>query len=180
MKKIPSAAVTKCYRLALFAALALAALSPWAKAQTGIYAGFTAAKMDSTNSKWIYGPTVGAYIDSSHFAVLEWGIDLRGSFLGGSGTTQLQSGLIGPRVVVHAPVIPLKPYGEALFGIGHGQVPAQASATKFQYQILGGIEYTLVPRVDWRVFEIGYNDLPNFDGGLTPKTFSTGLVVRLP
>ncbi len=180
MKKTIPQAISKYSRHALFIALALTVLSPWARAQTGVYASFTAAKMDSTNSKWIYGPTVGAYFDSSHFAVLEWGADLRGTFLGGGGATQLQSGLVGPRVVVHAPIIPIKPYAEGLVGIGHGQVAGQASATKFQYEVLGGIEYTLVPRIDWRVVEVGYSSLTNFDGGLTPKTFSTGLVVRLP
>lgn len=166
----------------VFAFMAFAGQS-FASAQTGVYATFTAAQTDVPNTKWIYGPTVGAYFDSSHFAVAEWGVDLRGSFLGGSGNYQLQSGLVGPRVAAHLPVLPLRPYAEALIGVGHiqvGQGVAQTSATKFQYQVLGGLDVTVLPRLDWRVVEASYGGLNDVLGGVHPTTLSTGIVFRVP
>ncbi|SRR6266702_3374205 len=168
--------------LFVFAFVAFAGQS-YASAQTGVYATFTAAKTDVNNTNWIYGPTVGAYFDSSHFAVLEWGVDLRGSFLGGAGSNQLHSGLIGPRVVAHLPIIPLKPYAEGLVGVGHlktGEGSEQISATKFEYQVVGGVELTILPRLDWRVIEASYGGLPGIANGINPTTLSTGLVFRLP
>lgn len=162
----------------VFAFMAFAGRSS-ASAQTGVYATFTAAKTDVGNNSWIYGPIVGAYFDSSHFAVLEWGVDLRGSFLGGSGSNQLQSGLVGPRVAAHLPVIPLKPYAEGLVGVGHVK-SNQLSATKFEYQVLGGVELNVLPRLDWRVVEVSYGGLPGIANGINPTTLSTGIVFRVP
>ena len=82
---------------------------------------------------------------------------------------------------MHPQVLPISPYVEGLAGVGHfdyGQ--SQGSATKFEYQFLGGVDYTLIPRLDWRVVEFSYGGLSAFNGSLHPKTISTGLVLRLP
>lgn len=183
MKRIiPSETLKRLCFVFLFA-VTLVILSPHASAQTGVYASFTAGKTDLPNTDWIYGPTVGAYFDSSHFPIVEWGADIRASFLGGSGKTQMQSGLVGPRLAAHLPVVPLKPYAELLIGAGHvqaGQGSAQISETKFEYQGVFGADVTVFPRIDWRVVEFSYGGLPNLGGGLNPKTISTGLVFRIP
>jgi hypothetical protein len=182
MRKISPKLLKTLLPVFVFAIAAFAGRSS-ASAQTGVYATFTAAKTGVPNTSWIYGPTVGAYFDSSHLAVLEWGVDLRGSFLGGNGTHQLQSGLVGPRVAAHLPIIPLKPYVEGLVGIGHleaGQGSAQLSATKFEYQVVGGVELNVLPRLDWRVIEASYGGLPGIANGINPTTLSTGLVFRVP
>jgi hypothetical protein len=149
----------------------LAILSPSSKAETGAYIAFTTGKTGSPNTDWIYGPTIGAYFDSSHLPVVEWGADIRGIFLGGSGKNQLQSGLLGPRIAAQLPVIPVKPYVEMLVGVGYAQV-APSSAVKFQYQGLIGADVTVLPRIDWRVIEFSYGGLPSFNGGTNPKTIS--------
>jgi hypothetical protein len=108
----------------------------YAKAQIGLYAEFSGAKLNVPNTNWIYGPTFGAYFDKGHLLFLSAGLDARGAFLG-SGSTVLNSGLVGPRVAFRPHVIPIQPYVEALIGVGHaeyGQGVVQTTATKFEYQ----------------------------------------------
>jgi hypothetical protein len=152
-----------------------------ASAQTGLYAEFGGSKVDAPSNDWIYGPTFGIYEDFLPLPFVHLGGDLRGSVLGVSQTTTLYSGLLGPRLSVHPHVLPIHPYIEALAGIGYYDFGrSQGSNTKFEYQFLGGIDHTLVPRVDWRVVEFSYGGLSALNGSLHPKTISTGLVLRLP
>lgn len=166
----------KLYRGMLLFVLVLLVLGTSAKAQTGAYIGFTPTSLDS---HWIYGPTLGVYFNSHHHGPLTFGPDVRANFAAGSGSTNLENILVGPRLAVHSPGVPIKPYAELLIGLGHANVHS-VSQTRFEYQLLGGVEYTIAPRVDWRVLELGYSKLVGFDGGLSPKSISTGLVFRLP
>ncbi len=175
----------KTHRHALRAALLLlllsAVCSSLAHAQTGLYVEFGGSKVDAPGNDWIYGPTFGVYSDFLPLPFVHLGADLRGSVLGPSQNTTLYSGLIGPRLSVHPHVLPIHPYLEGLVGIGHFDLGAdQGSNTKFQYQLLAGIDHTIVPRVDWRVVEFSYGGLSIFNGSLHPKTISTGIVLRLP
>jgi hypothetical protein len=157
------------------------ALTIAAQAQTGLYAEFGGSKVDAPSNDWIYGPTFGLYHDFYSVPFIHVGGDLRFSILGVSQTTSLISGEIGPRVSVHPRILPVMPYLEALGGIGHYDFGAgQSSNTQFEYQFLAGIDYTLIPRLDWRVVEFSYGGLSAFNGDLHPKTLSTGLVLRLP
>jgi hypothetical protein len=152
-----------------------------AQAQTGLYAEFGASKVDAPSNNWIYGPTFGLYHDFYSVPFLHLGGDLRGSLLGVSQTTNLYSGLIGPRLSLHPHVLPVMPYAEALFGFGHYDFGNdQPSNTQFEYQFLGGFDLTILPRLDWRVVEFSYGGLSAFNGDLHPRTLSTGLVLRLP
>lgn len=183
MRRINPSDVLKRLCFVFLFALTLVTLSTKGLAQTGIYATFTAGKTDLPNTDWIYGPTVGAYFDSSHFQALKLGADVRGTFLGGSGNTQMQSVLVGPRVAVHVPTVPVKPYAELLIGAGHihaGQGFAESSVTKFQYQGVFGADVTILPRFDWRVVEFNYSGLSDYANGIHPKSISTGLVFRIP
>ncbi|MHB1794255.1 MAG: hypothetical protein ACYCPO_04760 [Acidobacteriaceae bacterium] len=153
-----------------------------ATAQVGIYGELSAAKLNVPNTNWIYGPTFGGYLDKGHFWVFSSGVDARVAILG-TGATTLDSGLVGPRLVFRPHVLPIQPYAEALIGAGHadyGQGVAQVSATKFQYQFLGGLDWTILPRIDWRAVEFSYGGLSGLGSSFNPKTISTGIVVRLP
>jgi hypothetical protein len=164
-----------CLLVVIFAALTAAA-------QVGVYGEFGAAKLNVPNTNWIYGPTFGGYLDKGHFWVFSSGVDARGTILG-SGATSLDSGLIGPRLAFRPHIVPIQPYVEALIGAGHadyGQGVAHVSATKFQYQFLGGLDLTVLPRIDWRVVEFSYGGLSGLGSSFNPKTISTGIVVRLP
>lgn len=153
-----------------------------APAQVGVYGEFSAEKMTFPYAPWIYGPTIGGYWDKGHFGFLATGLDVRVAFLG-SGQTVLDSGLVGPRLVVRPHVVPIQPYVEALIGAGHadfGEGFSQTSITKFQYQFLGGVDLTVLPRLDWRVAEFSFGELSGLGESLNPKTISTGVVLRLP
>jgi hypothetical protein len=152
-----------------------------ASAQTGIYIEYGGSKVDAPSNQWVYGPTFGVYHDFYSVPLVHLGADLRASVLGISQTTTLTSGMLGPRVSVHPRVLPIMPYLEALGGIGHYDFGGdQGSNTQFEYQFLAGIDYTLIPRLDWRVVDFSYGGLSVFNGTLHPKTLSTGLVLRLP
>jgi len=152
-----------------------------AQAQTGLYVEYGASKVDAPSNDWIYGPTFGVYHDFYSVPFVHLGADLRGSVLGISQTTTLYSGLIGPRVSLHPKVLPFMPYLEGLGGVGHYDFGVrEESNTKFEYQFLAGVDFTVFPRLDWRVIEFSYGGLSVFNGDLHPKTLSTGLVLRLP
>jgi hypothetical protein len=162
--------------------LFLFAVTLAAQAQTGLYIEYSGSKIDSPSNDWIYGPTFGAYTDLiGGVPFVHLGADLRGSVLGISQTTTLYSGLIGPRVSLHPHVLPFMPYLEGLGGVGYYDFGSgQDTSTKFEYQFLAGVDFTVFPRVDWRVIEFSYGGLSVFNGDLHPKTLSTGLVLRLP
>ncbi len=77
------------------------------------------------------------------------------------------------------------PYVEALVGAGQADAGregsgAYTSATKFEYNFVGGVDYTFFPRLDWRVAEFSYGGLSSFAGSFNPRTLLTGIVFRLP
>ena len=164
----------------LAAALILCVCSPIAHAQIAIYGEFSAADFNLANTDWQYGTTFGLYYNRWTVPFFALGLDGRGSVVG-SGSTKIVSGLVGPRFTFKPHVLPLMPYVEALVGAGdveYGQGAAQTDATKLEYQFLGGVDYTILPRIDWRVVEFSYG---GFSGpSLNPRTISTGIVLRLP
>lgn len=179
--------VIRLFRIYLFCAMAVG-LAGVARAQTAVYGEFTAAKLSAANTSWMYGPTVGLYHDSGH-GLLATGLDVRGTFAGrgdtnGAGSSQTLDTLLGGvRLAVTPHVLPIKPYGEVLGGLGHlktGQGSARTSSTKFAYQFVGGVDFTIFPRVDWRVVEFSYGRLAGLGDSFVPKTLSTGIVFRLP
>jgi len=177
----------KCFRIGLLLLVA-SGLAGVAQAQTAIYGEFTGAKISSSNTAWMYGPTIGLYHDSGH-GLFATGLDVRGTFAGrgdtnGAGSSQTLNTLMGGvRLAITPRVLPIKPYGEVLGGLGHlktGQGSARTSSTKFAYQFIGGIDFTVLPRVDWRVVEFSYGRLAGLGDSFAPKTLSTGIVFRLP
>lgn len=154
-----------------------------ATAQIGLYGQFSASKLNAPDTGWIYGPTIGVYFASQHFAFLSTGLDVRGSLLGDADHTVLNSALGGVRLGFKPHVIPIQPYVEGLAGVGYieaGQGLAYIAETKFEYQLLGGLDLTVLPRIDWRLVEFSYGKLSGLDSDFDPKTISMGIVVRLP
>lgn len=170
--------------LPLFLLCILGLLPLSLQAQLGLYGGFTAQNLGvpGNNGYVLYGGTLGAYLASGELAILNVGIDVRASSTR-SGGTSLTSGAIGPRVGLNLHIVPLHPYVEATAGLAslNYQGGSPSDGTKFEYQVLGGVDFTIFPRVDWRVFEFGYGGLsvPN-ESSYHPKTFTTAIVLRLP
>jgi hypothetical protein len=174
----------RCYRLTLLVGFLFVSLAAFG--QVGIYANFSAAQLNVGNTNWVYGPTIGAYYDAYHFGIASAGLDLRAQLFNNNANATLDSGLVGLRLAAHPPVFPLKPYIEGLAGIGHAEFSAtgattvySTSATRFEYSFLAGLDYTLLPHIDWRVAEFSYGGISALGGSFNPKVLSTGIVVRV-
>ncbi len=153
-----------------------------ASAQIGLYGAFSAANFKTPNTGWQYGTTFGIYDNHWKIPFFALGIDGRGTVVG-SGSTSITSGLAGPRLVSKPHVLPIMPYVEALVGAGHAQVgqgSAANSRTELEYNFVGGVDYTVFPRLDWRVVDFSYGGFSGFPNTLNPRTLSTGIVFRLP
>lgn len=166
----------------LYLAVMLLCGSCCTQAQTAVYGAFSASNFNVPHVGWQYGTTFGLYYDPWGVPFVRAGLDARASFLG-SGNAKLDSGLVGPRLQLHPHIIPLMPYAEVLIGGGHvtvGQGLAQTDQTGFEYQFVGGVDMTVLPRLDWRVAEYSWGLVSNLNQSVQPSTVSTGLVLRLP
>ena len=160
-------------RLPFAAALLVTFFAATAAAEVGVYAGFSGGHVTSASST-LFGPLFGVYAQRG--SPLSIGIDARGSFLTREGT-QFYSGAVGPRVAITPPLARIKPYLEGLVGVG-GVSSGASSSTHPNYQVLFGVDATIVPRVDWRVIEYSYSALAGASTSATILT--TGIVLRLP
>ena len=170
----------RIFRIAL-PMLMMVGLAGMAHAQWAAYGMFTGSKLDTGGTSWLYGGTVGIYRDHRH-GLIATGFDARGEFVRRSHIS-MNSGLGGLRLAITPRVLPLKPYVEGLVGVGNigeGQGSGRTSSTEFQYRVLGGVDFTFFPRLDWRVVEFGYGGLTGDVSGINPMTLSSGLVFRLP
>ena len=154
-----------------------------AHAQTGVYAEYGASWYGIPNLSVQSGPTFGLYYQHWGVPFVRAGLDARASFMGsGSGKTE-DTGLIGPRVQIKPHVLPLMPYGEALIGVSHvdvGEGFARTQGNEFEWALNAGIDFTILPHIDWRVVDYTYGGIPKDPVNSNPNTVSTGLVVRLP
>ena len=174
-----------------------AAFSVVASAQIGIYGKFDITRYSGPQgagfpiaTRWFYGPGIGVYYDFMHLGPVAVGADLRGNLLFAS-QYRYRSALFGVRLSAKAPVLPIGPYIQGSVGAGGprytgGGLAAGISSvpysTKFQYQVFGGIDYTVLPHLDLRLPEIGYGRMsdPSGSGGPSSSilTISSGLVFR--
>jgi hypothetical protein len=181
--------------LAVLAGMAIQCGS--SQAQIGIYATFAGDRRhvtdvlssppvgsDNTDTAWPYGTTIGLYDDFAKFGPIRFGSDLRGEFVHGSYTSN--TGLFGLRLALKTSALPIRPYIQGSAGVAHfGSTASNASSTNLEYRIAGGLDYTLLPHLDWRVIEVGRGSLVDYSFGSGVNqtnslyTFSTGLVFRL-
>jgi hypothetical protein len=160
----------------LFALVFVSSFTFSAEAQVAVYAGFSGAPVSGSGATGsAFGPMFGLYAQSGRYISL--GGDVRGSFLTRNGFNYF-TGAAGPRVSIKPPILPFRPYVEGLVGVasfkdGNGS----SSSTKLNYQVLGGIDATILPHIDWRVIEFGYSAVSG--NSVNAKIFSTGLVLRL-
>jgi hypothetical protein len=147
--------------------------------QVSIYAGFSGARIGgASGTDWAYGPLVGVYKQTGYAAnIVSIGGDLRGSFLT-RDSFHYYTGAVGPRFAFKAPILPFRPYVEGLVGAGNVQSGSgTGSNTHFNYQVLGGLDTTIFPHVDWRVVEFAYSAVSG--QSVNAKILSTGLVLRI-
>jgi hypothetical protein len=185
----------KAHLLSTLTVLLAAASFSAASAQVGIYGKFDAAHLSSSSTEsfdstgWFKGATVGGYYDFLHFGPVSLGGDVRGSLLF-QNPQKYRDVLFGLRLAAKPPVLPIKPYVQGSVGVGGFSYSGLGGVgthynNKFQFQILGGVDYTLFPYIDWRVAEIGYGRMSGVSSftpapGVNLFTIGTGIVVRLP
>jgi hypothetical protein len=166
-----------------------------ANAQVGLYGKFDAVRFTASStginpaSAWYYGPGAGIYYDFLHLGPVALGTDLRGNFLSGN-QQKFRSALFGLRLSAKPPLIPIRPYLQGSVGIGgptHSGLDGVGTiySNKFQYQVIGGLDFTLIPHLEFRVAEMSYGRMSGISGSSSAPvstlfTISTGLVVRFP
>lgn len=183
-----------CTPYAVFAALFSAALVPSAHAQFAIYGMGSAAILGSTplipgtntggNAGFAVGGwTLGAYDDFTKIGPLRFGID--GRYFSQSGANgnsygnKIHGGLIGARLALKLPILPIKPYVQAeVGGVGTNYGVKADTTTSSAWQINLGVDLTVLPHLDLRA-EYGGGLINAYQGGnQTLQEVGGGAVVR--
>ena len=132
-----------------------------------------------------YGGTFGIYDNPYHLGPLRLGVDGRGFVQKSSGSNangnQLRGGLAGARIAFFSHLVPLSPYVQAEVGAVSTNYGTQSTrSTSLAYQLNGGLDYTLVPRLDLRI-EYGIGQIGSLYSGTRQEVQQVGLgiVVRL-
>lgn len=149
------------------------------KAQVGVYGAFSTAQLTAANTPRIYGGMFGVYYDAKHYPGISLGLDGRFTALPSNSSTSTKSVLVGPRAVVHIPVVPLRVFGEVLIGGAHtttGQGVAHYDGGGMETAWNIGVDATIFPHLDWRVLEFDDGHIIGVASGI--KTVSSGVVVR--
>jgi hypothetical protein len=154
--------------------VALSSVNLHAQARFAIYGTGGGEKSGLPNDDWHAAGTFGFYYGIVHAAILDISVDARGDL-----SSNIKSGFLGPRVAVKLPVIPIKPYGELIFGVSTYSRTAAGlkDSNDFAYRYVVGLDTTILPHIDWRVADFSYG-INNSANGTHAKTLSSGLVLR--
>jgi hypothetical protein len=145
---------------------------------------------DGATSRTFWGASIGGYVNFFHAPKFDAGIDVRDMIVTGNNA-HLNSFMVGGRLVAKPIAESFKPYVQVSIGAGSSKPPhSSVHLTRLQYQIFGGVDYTLAKHVDFRIVEVGYGGVStinsgDFNGSVTfPASslfsVSTGLVFRFP
>lgn len=145
-----------------------------AQAKFAVYGTVGGESAGGPDESWNLAGTVGFYVGMKHLAPLDLSLDVRADL-----SDNINSGLLGPRVALHIPAFPLKPYGEFLVGFTKfGNSDADfVDSSQFAARYVLGADWTIFPHIDWRLADFSY-DLSTTPADTHAKTLSTGLVVR--
>jgi hypothetical protein len=159
-----------------------------ARAQFGLYVMGSAGKLGAAaggSSFTAYGGTLGGYDNFFGAGPLKLGGDARffvqSSSNGNAYGNQLRGGLLGMRLAIAPPILPLKPYIQAEVGGTSTNYGVQSNrALNFAYQVQGGVDWTVFPHVDVRGEYGAGKALGNIGGtSTTLQEFGAGIVLRL-
>ena len=193
---VPKLSLTCClFRRALLPVLLT--LAATAGAQVGLYGMGSGGHISGPGMVpgQTSGQSGGFTAWGGTFGIYDGGLRLGPAHLGGDGRFFTQNSgnsgpygnkvlgvLAGPRLSVGLPPLPFRPYVQAEIGLGatnYGVQPARSN--HFAYQIQGGLDFTVFPRLDLRG-EYGAGQIENSltDSGQTNlQEFGIGLVLRL-
>jgi hypothetical protein len=156
--------------------VALSSVTLHAQAKLAIYGTGGVEKSDLPFSGWNAAGTFGFYFGLRHYGPLDLSADVRGDL-----SKDIYSGILGPRLAVKIPILPIRPYGEFLFGGSSYSTLSNGvrDASNFTYRGVVGVDVTLIPHFDWRVVDFSYSSgITQFNENVHPKTVTTGFVIR--
>jgi hypothetical protein len=145
-----------------------------AQARLAIYGTAGTERSGLPNDSWKLAGTFGLYVQLFKFGPVFISADGRGDL-----SSQIHSGLGGPRLAIKLPVLPIKPYGEILFGISSYPQTAVGIqySNDFAYRYVVGVDSTIFPHIDWRVADFSYG-INNSAVGTHAESITSGLVIR--
>lgn len=146
------------------------------QSQVGVYGTVGAENSGLSGQSWTAAGTVGLYFGLRGAGPLSVAVDGRGDF-----SKDLTSVLVGPRLALHFPAFPVKPYGELLLGAVYfsSQNNGKKDASDLAYRFVGGADVGVFPHLDWRVLEVSYGGgLTELNKNIHMTTISSGVVVR--
>ena len=160
-------------RLLPLVLLAVTATALHAQAKVGIYGSFGAERVGVANQDWKEAGTIGLYYGFANFGPLAISVDGRGDI-----SPDANSYLFGPRLALHLPVFPLKPYAEFVAGIANYTRISGASknSTDIAYRGVLGIDTTILPHIDWRIVDASFGHIENASSN--DLALTSGIVVR--
>jgi hypothetical protein len=163
----------RCLQILPLVVILLFSTNLHAQARFAIYGTGGGEKSGLPNDDWHAAGTFGFYYGILHAAIIDLSVDARGDL-----SSNIKSGFLGPRVAVKLPIIPIKPYGEFIFGVSTYSTPARLPISNdFAYRYVLGLDTTILPHIDWRVADFSYG-INNSANGTHAKTLSSGLVIR--
>ena len=150
----------------------------------------TTGYTEQTASYWSSGVGGGVTVPILRLPFVSLNLDLRGSTR--PGTNGVDSALVGVKLALHPHVVRLKPYVQVSGGYLDTRTTNVSTVTvsgateggtfdnKYAaYEVLGGVDYPLVPFVDFRIVEVGAGQGIGIDSrNATFVTVNTGLVVH--
>ena len=129
------------------------------------------------------GFTIGAYDEFTKTGPIRFGIDGRyfsqTSSNSNSYGNKLHGGLIGARLSLKLPILPIKPYVQAeVGGVGTNYGINANTTSSSAWQINLGVDYTVLPHLDLRA-EYGGGLINAYQGGnQTLQEFGGGVALR--
>jgi hypothetical protein len=145
-----------------------------AQARLAIYGTAGTERSGLPNNPWKLAGTFGFYVQFTKLGPVFFAVDARGDL-----SSQIRSGLVGPRLAIKLPVLPIRPYGELLFGVANypQTVAGIEYSNDFAYRYVLGVDSTILPHLDWRVVDFSYG-INNSAGYGHAETVTSGLVIR--
>jgi hypothetical protein len=154
--------------------LAIVTTNLQAQARLAIYGTAGAEQSGLPYNPWKLAGTFGLYVKIFELGPVYISADGRGDI-----SSQIHSGLAGPRLAIKLPILPIKPYGEILFGVSsYPQTSGSLQySNDFAYRYVLGLDSTILPHIDWRVVDFSYGINNSANGGHA-ESITSGLVIR--
>jgi hypothetical protein len=164
----------RLFQLIPLTLLAIVTINLHAQARLAIYGTAGTEQSGLPYNPWKLAGTVGLYVQFFKLGPVFLAVDARGDL-----SSQIRSGLAGPRLAIKLPILPIRPYGELLFGVANypQTVAGFQYSNDFAYRYVVGVDSTILPHLDWRVVDFSYS-INNSAGYGHAETVTSGLVIR--